>query len=249
MLLSRLKESGRDSTHRCCWGRTGVQPVTKNVEEHETYKRRGPLPEIHFHDDMTQYSLDVLWLQFNPNLILRCPLQASICMCEEGFTEVLSPTGQLNQCAPIPILEIPTAGDKKGDVKTSRAINPTLPTTILPGRTGRTWYLQPYGPGQTTWNVLDQIHQTKKRLLLFQKYEKYREDSVVAVKWKPFNLLTVMLRRTNPAVMFPSEAPIFLLSSRNYKNHHIQTLHVEEVKRAQMLLGYILGNVTKCLTV
>ncbi|XP_027141893.1 thrombospondin, type I, domain containing 7Ab isoform X6 [Larimichthys crocea] len=69
-----------------------------------------------------------------------------ICMCEEGFTEVLSPTGQLDQCAPIPILEIPTAGDKKGDVKTSRAINPTLPTTILPGRTGRTWYLQPYGP-------------------------------------------------------------------------------------------------------
>ncbi|TKS82601.1 Thrombospondin type-1 domain-containing protein 7A [Collichthys lucidus] len=69
-----------------------------------------------------------------------------ICMCEEGFTEVLSPTGLLDQCAPIPILEIPTAGDKKGDVKTSRAINPTLPTTILPGRTGRTWYLQPYGP-------------------------------------------------------------------------------------------------------
>lgn len=160
MLLSRLKESGRDSTHRCCWGRTGVEPVSKHVEEHETYKHRGPPPEIRFHDDMAQNSLDVLWLQFNPNLILHCPLQAGICMCEEGFTEVLSPTGQLNQCAPIPILEIPTAGDKKGDVKTSRAINPTLPTTILPGRTGRTWYLQPYGPGQTTWNVLAQIHQT-----------------------------------------------------------------------------------------
>lgn len=84
------------------------------------------------------------------NVILRCPPQDGICMCEEGFTEVLSPTGQLDQCAPIPILEIPTAGDKKGDVKTSRAINPTLPTTILPGRTGRTWYLQPYGPGQVS---------------------------------------------------------------------------------------------------
>lgn len=71
-------------------------------------------------------------------------------MCEEGFTEVLSPTGQLDRCAPIPVLEIPTAGDKKGDVKTSRAVNPTAPATAQPGRTGRTWYLQPYGPGQTT---------------------------------------------------------------------------------------------------
>ncbi len=92
--------------------------------------------------------MGVLCLLLKPNVILHCPLQAGICMCEEGFTEVLSPAGQLDQCAPIPILEIPTAGDKKGDVKTSRAINPTLPTTILPGRTGRTWYLQPYGPGQ-----------------------------------------------------------------------------------------------------
>lgn len=82
--------------------------------------------------------------------VVCCPLQAGVCMCEEGFTEVLAPTGQLDQCAPIPVLEIPSAGDKKGDVKTSRAINPTLPTTTLPGRTGRTWYLQPYGPGQTT---------------------------------------------------------------------------------------------------
>uniref|UniRef100_A0A3P9MW48 Thrombospondin type-1 domain-containing protein 7A n=1 Tax=Poecilia reticulata TaxID=8081 RepID=A0A3P9MW48_POERE len=86
-------------------------------------------------------------------LASRCPLQAGMCMCEEGFTEVLSPAGQLDQCAPIPVLEIPTAGDKKGDVKTSRAINPTLPTTIQPGRTGRTWYLQPYGPGQK-WHTL-----------------------------------------------------------------------------------------------
>ncbi|CAB1415308.1 unnamed protein product [Pleuronectes platessa] len=72
--------------------------------------------------------------------------EAGICMCEEGFTEVLSSTGQLDQCAPIPVLEIPTAGDKKGDVKTSRAINPTQPSSTQPGRTGRTWYLQPYGP-------------------------------------------------------------------------------------------------------
>uniref|UniRef100_A0A3B5LNX1 Thrombospondin type-1 domain-containing protein 7A n=1 Tax=Xiphophorus couchianus TaxID=32473 RepID=A0A3B5LNX1_9TELE len=87
-------------------------------------------------------------------LASRCPLQAGMCMCEEGFTEVLSPAGQLDQCAPIPVLEIPTAGDKKGDVKTSRAINPTLPTTIQPGRTGRTWYLQPYGPGQSITYLL-----------------------------------------------------------------------------------------------
>lgn len=85
-----------------------------------------------------------------PNTALCCPLQAATCACEEGFTEVLSASGQLDQCAPIPVLEIPTAGDKKGDVKTSRAINPTLPSTAQPGRSGRTWYLQPYGPGQTT---------------------------------------------------------------------------------------------------
>uniref|UniRef100_A0A8C8DHW7 Thrombospondin type-1 domain-containing protein 7A n=1 Tax=Oryzias sinensis TaxID=183150 RepID=A0A8C8DHW7_9TELE len=72
--------------------------------------------------------------------------EAGVCMCEEGFTEVLSPAGQLRECAPIPVLEIPTAGDKKGDVKTSRAVNPTLPSTLQPGRSGRTWYLQPYGP-------------------------------------------------------------------------------------------------------
>ncbi|XP_019734334.1 thrombospondin, type I, domain containing 7Ab isoform X2 [Hippocampus comes] len=72
--------------------------------------------------------------------------EAGVCMCEEGYTEVLSSGGLLDQCAPIPILEIPTAGDKKGDVKTSRAVNPTLTSTTQPGRSGRTWYLQPYGP-------------------------------------------------------------------------------------------------------
>ncbi|TRY56858.1 hypothetical protein DNTS_013949 [Danionella cerebrum] len=69
-----------------------------------------------------------------------------VCMCEEGFTEMLTTEGTLEQCAPIPVLEIPTAGDKKADVKTSRAINPTPESTEQPGRTGRTWYLQPFGP-------------------------------------------------------------------------------------------------------
>uniref|UniRef100_A0A672S6X1 Thrombospondin type-1 domain-containing protein 7A n=1 Tax=Sinocyclocheilus grahami TaxID=75366 RepID=A0A672S6X1_SINGR len=72
--------------------------------------------------------------------------EEGVCMCEEGYTEVLTTEGMLEQCTPIPVLEIPTAVDKKADVKTSRAINPTLPTTVQPGRTGRTWYLQPFGP-------------------------------------------------------------------------------------------------------
>ena len=57
-------------------------------------------------------------------------------------------TGQLNHCAPIPVVEVPTAGDRKGDVKVSWALTPTLPSTAQPGRPGRTWYLQPYGPGE-----------------------------------------------------------------------------------------------------
>lgn len=84
------------------------------------------------------------------NVVAHCPLQAGDCICEEGFTEVLSPLGLLDQCAPIPVLEIPTEGDRKGDVKTSRAINPTQPGTVQPGRAGRSWYLQPYGPGENT---------------------------------------------------------------------------------------------------
>jgi hypothetical protein len=39
-------------------------------------------------------------------------------------------------------------------VKTSRAINPTLPATIQPGRTGRTWYLQPFGPGEPAMSLV-----------------------------------------------------------------------------------------------
>ncbi|XP_030638046.1 thrombospondin, type I, domain containing 7Ab [Chanos chanos] len=69
-----------------------------------------------------------------------------LCMCEEGYTQILSAEGLLEQCAEIPVLEIPTAGDKKADVKTSRAIDPTLSTTAQPGWTGRAWYLQPFGP-------------------------------------------------------------------------------------------------------
>ncbi|XP_036395010.1 thrombospondin type-1 domain-containing protein 7A isoform X1 [Megalops cyprinoides] len=72
--------------------------------------------------------------------------EAGVCVCEEGFTEVMTSDGLLDQCTLIPVLEIPTAGDNKADVKTSRAINPTQPTSSQPGRSGRTWFLQPFGP-------------------------------------------------------------------------------------------------------
>lgn len=81
-------------------------------------------------------------------------------MCEEGYTEMLTSEGLLDQCALIPVLEIPTAGNKNADVKTSRASNPTLPTTVQPGRSGRTWYLQPFGPGM--FNV-EKMKVEKKR--------------------------------------------------------------------------------------
>uniref|UniRef100_A0A8B9RHX6 Thrombospondin type-1 domain-containing protein 7A n=1 Tax=Astyanax mexicanus TaxID=7994 RepID=A0A8B9RHX6_ASTMX len=81
------------------------------------------------------------------NVCLCCPLQEALCVCEEGYTEVVTPEGLLEQCAEIPVLEIPTAGDRNSDVKTSRAVDPTTPTTGQPGRPGRTWYLQPFGPG------------------------------------------------------------------------------------------------------
>ncbi|KAF4076092.1 hypothetical protein AMELA_G00226460 [Ameiurus melas] len=72
--------------------------------------------------------------------------EEAVCVCEEGYTEVLSPDGLLQQCAQIPVLEIPTAGSKNEDVKTGRAIDPTTSTTDEPGPTGRTWYLRPFGP-------------------------------------------------------------------------------------------------------
>lgn len=56
--------------------------------------------------------------------------------------------GVLDECTVIPVLEIPTSGDSKTDVKTIRALNPTQPTANLPGRSGRTWFLQPFGPGE-----------------------------------------------------------------------------------------------------
>ncbi|KAF7653120.1 hypothetical protein LDENG_00086970 [Lucifuga dentata] len=57
--------------------------------------------------------------------------------------------GLLDQCTLIPVLEIPTAGDNKADVKTIRGFNPTQPAASAPGRAGRTWFLQPFSPGNT----------------------------------------------------------------------------------------------------
>uniref|UniRef100_A0A8D2LWY1 Thrombospondin type-1 domain-containing protein 7A n=1 Tax=Varanus komodoensis TaxID=61221 RepID=A0A8D2LWY1_VARKO len=67
------------------------------------------------------------------------------CVCEEGYTEVMASDGTLEQCTLIPVVAIPTVEDKKGDVKTSRAVNPTQPSSTPSGR-GRTWFLQPFGP-------------------------------------------------------------------------------------------------------
>uniref|UniRef100_A0A3B4C5M3 Thrombospondin type-1 domain-containing protein 7A n=1 Tax=Pygocentrus nattereri TaxID=42514 RepID=A0A3B4C5M3_PYGNA len=80
--------------------------------------------------------------------------EAGMCGCEEGYTEVMTSDGVLDQCTVIPVLEIPTAGDSKADVKTIRAISPTQPTTNLPGRSGRTWFLQPFGPGGPSPHML-----------------------------------------------------------------------------------------------
>ncbi|KAK7823560.1 hypothetical protein U0070_004674 [Myodes glareolus] len=67
------------------------------------------------------------------------------CRCEEGYTEVMSSNSTLEQCTLIPVVVIPTVEDKRGDVKTSRAVHPTQPSTNPAGR-GRTWFLQPFGP-------------------------------------------------------------------------------------------------------
>uniref|UniRef100_A0A8C5N0Q9 Thrombospondin type-1 domain-containing protein 7A n=1 Tax=Leptobrachium leishanense TaxID=445787 RepID=A0A8C5N0Q9_9ANUR len=67
------------------------------------------------------------------------------CGCEDGYTEVTSSDGTLDQCTLIPVVVIPTTDDKKGDVKTSRAINPTQPSSSQSGYGGRTWFLQPFG--------------------------------------------------------------------------------------------------------
>uniref|UniRef100_A0A8C8DTI6 Thrombospondin type-1 domain-containing protein 7A n=1 Tax=Oryzias sinensis TaxID=183150 RepID=A0A8C8DTI6_9TELE len=72
--------------------------------------------------------------------------EAGVCGCEEGFTEVMTSDGLLDQCTVIPMLEIPTTGDNRADVKTIRGFNPTQPAASAPGRAGRTWFLQPFGP-------------------------------------------------------------------------------------------------------
>uniref|UniRef100_A0A674EB22 Thrombospondin type-1 domain-containing protein 7A n=1 Tax=Salmo trutta TaxID=8032 RepID=A0A674EB22_SALTR len=72
--------------------------------------------------------------------------EAGVCGCEERYTEVMTSDGLLDQCTVIPVLEIPTAGDNRADVKTIRAVSPTQPSNSLPGRAGRSWFLQPFGP-------------------------------------------------------------------------------------------------------
>lgn len=69
-----------------------------------------------------------------------------MCVCEQGYTEVMSSNGTLEQCTRIPVVVIPTV-DHKEDVKTSRAVNPTQTPITTPGR-GRTWFLQPFAPGE-----------------------------------------------------------------------------------------------------
>ncbi|KAK2921481.1 thrombospondin type-1 domain-containing protein 7A [Channa argus] len=71
--------------------------------------------------------------------------EVGVCGCEEGYTEVMTSDGLLDQCTLIPVLEIPTAGDNRADVKTIRAFNPTQPAAGTPSRVGRTWFLQPFG--------------------------------------------------------------------------------------------------------
>lgn len=82
---------------------------------------------------------------FDPSSSSWC--QTGVCGCEEGYTEVVMSDGLLDQCTVIPVLEIPTGGDNRADVKTIRAFNPAQPEASSPGRAGRTWFLQPFSPG------------------------------------------------------------------------------------------------------
>ncbi|XP_067860093.1 thrombospondin type-1 domain-containing protein 7A-like isoform X1 [Heptranchias perlo] len=79
--------------------------------------------------------------------------ESAVCACEEGYTEVVTSDNLLDQCTMIPVLEIPSVEEKKADVKTSRAINPTQTSDNKQGHSGRTWFLQPFGAdGQLkTW--------------------------------------------------------------------------------------------------
>lgn len=80
---------------------------------------------------------------------LHVVLQTRTCHCEEGYTEVMSSNSTLEQCTLIPVVVIPTVEDKRGDVKTSRAVHPTQPS-INPAGRARSWFLQPFGPGEMT---------------------------------------------------------------------------------------------------
>uniref|UniRef100_A0A3Q2QQS7 Thrombospondin type-1 domain-containing protein 7A n=1 Tax=Fundulus heteroclitus TaxID=8078 RepID=A0A3Q2QQS7_FUNHE len=97
-------------------------------------------------------SVGTVWFTVPTQAVPYCSL-AGVCGCEEGYTEVMTSDGALDQCTVIPVLEIPTASDNKADVKTIRAFNPLQPAASTPGRAGRTWFLQPFGPDGTlkTW--------------------------------------------------------------------------------------------------
>ncbi|XP_032901589.1 thrombospondin type-1 domain-containing protein 7A isoform X1 [Amblyraja radiata] len=71
--------------------------------------------------------------------------ESAVCVCEEGYTEVVTSGNLLDQCIMIPVLEIPSVEEKKADVKTSRAVNPTQTSDSKQGHSGHTWFLQPFG--------------------------------------------------------------------------------------------------------
>uniref|UniRef100_A0A8C9SY47 Thrombospondin type-1 domain-containing protein 7A n=1 Tax=Scleropages formosus TaxID=113540 RepID=A0A8C9SY47_SCLFO len=89
----------------------------------------------------------ILFLHYFLSITLPpATMQVGVCVCEDGYTEVMTSDGLLDQCTLIPVLEIPAAGGTKGDVKTSRAVDPTQPAAEQPGKFGRAWFLQPFGP-------------------------------------------------------------------------------------------------------
>ena len=103
-------------------------------------------------------------------------LQAGVCGCEEGYTEVMSSDGELDQCTVIPVLEIPTAGDNRADVKTIRAVSPTQPSSSQPGRAGRTWFLQPFSPGTVDTRTIQYCAQHSTT-------DETTEDSLGFIEW------------------------------------------------------------------
>lgn len=215
-LWSKLPSTGGSTAF---WGHLGS---SHNINEmpcpEDTWVKPPNLNDIH----STLSKKDQLSPQCpalpRPIMIVHCPLQAGVCMCEEGFTEVMSPTGQLNQCAPIPILEIPTAGDKKGDVKTSRAINPTLPATVQPGRTGRTWYLQPYGPGVPTTDTHpvfgsgQMVHWKHTRLCASLPNFKRMTRQLAERQESLLKIVLLLSRKDLSAVLFLGTNSTFVLS-------------------------------------